>query len=71
MYNIHSHPWSRILNPQKENKKGSKVKSFFEKMKNKILRTSDQECPEVYLRQFWESIDLVKIKIQKDINLIV
>jgi phosphoribosyl-ATP pyrophosphohydrolase len=68
---MHGHPWSRILNPQKENKKETKVKSFFEKLKNQILRKSDEECPEVYLRQFWESIDFVKIEVKNDINFIV
>jgi hypothetical protein len=71
MYNMHGHPWSRILNPQKGKKKETKIKSFFENMKNTILRKSEKECPEVYLRQFWESIDLVKIKTENDLNFIV
>ena len=72
MYNMHGHPWSRILNPQNGKKKESKVKSFFEKIKNRILRKSDKECSEVFLRQFWDSIDLqVKTKKESDVSSIV
>jgi hypothetical protein len=71
MYNMHGHPWSRILNPQMENKKETKIKSFFEKMKNIILRKSEKECPEVFLRQFWESIDSAQIEVKDDVNFIV
>ena len=72
MYNMHGHPWSRILNPQNKKKKESKLKSFFEKIKNIILSKSDNECSEVFLRQFWDSIDLqVKTNTESDVSLIV
>ena len=72
MYNMHGHPWSRILNPQNKKKKESKVKSFFEKIKNRILNRSDEECSEVFFLQFWDSIYLqVETKTESDVSLIV
>ncbi len=61
MYNMHGHPWSIILNPDKKDKKITVAKSFFEKMKDKIIRLFyKEESSEDFLRQFWESIDLAK-----------
>ncbi len=84
MYNMHGHPWSRILNPQKKDKKEIEVQlSFFKKIKDKLHRIFfEEESSEDFLRQFWQSfdlfnskkndkIDLVKFKEKEDIILIV
>ena len=68
MYNMHGHPWSIILNPDKKDKKLTISKPLFEKLKDKVLGLFyKEESSEDFLRQFWESIDLFKFK-EKDDN---
>ncbi len=58
---MHGHPWSMILNPDKKDKKLTVSKPFFEKLKDKVLKLFyTEESSEDFLRQFWESIDLVQ-----------
>jgi hypothetical protein len=67
MYNMYGHPWSIILNPDKKDNKLTVSKPFFEKMIDKLLRLFyKEECLEDFLRQFWESIDLVQSKEKRD-----
>ncbi len=69
MYNMHGHPWSIILNPDKKDKKITISKPFFEKMKDKVFKLFyKEESSEDFLRQFWESIDLYKFKEENDIQ---
>jgi hypothetical protein len=67
MYNMHGHPWSIILNPDKKDEKIAISKPFFEKLKDKVLKLFyKEESSEDFLRQFWESIDLVQNKEKGD-----
>jgi hypothetical protein len=67
MYNMHGHPWSIILNPDKKDKKITISKPFFDKMKDKVFKLFyKEESSEDFLRQFWESIDLVQSKEKGD-----
>jgi hypothetical protein len=69
MYNMHGHPWSIILNPDKKDKKITVSKPFFEKLKDNVLKLFyKEESLEDFLRQFWESIDLVKSKEKDDVD---
>jgi hypothetical protein len=65
---MHGHPWSIILNPDKKGKKVTVSQSFFEKLKDKVFKLFyNKESSEDFLRQFWESIELLKFK-EKDDN---
>jgi hypothetical protein len=71
MYNMHGHPWSIILNPDKKDKKVTVSKPLLEKLKDKVLRLFyKEESTEDFFRQFWESIDLVKFMEKDDIDLV-
>jgi hypothetical protein len=70
MYNMHGHPWSRILNPQKEKNKESKIKSFFEKNINPFLRKIHDKCSKLSLHQIWNSFKFFKAKSNDEIDLI-
>jgi hypothetical protein len=62
---MHGHPWSIILNPDKKDKKVTVSKPFFEKMIDNVLRLLfyKEESSEDFFRQFWESKDLLKFKV--------
>ncbi len=67
MYNMHGHPWSIILNPDKKDKKITVSKPFFEKLKDRAFKLFyKEESSEDFLRQFWESIDLTQSKEKGD-----
>jgi hypothetical protein len=71
MYNMHGHPWSRILNPQKENKKASKIKIFYQKIIKQFFTKVYEKCSKLSPRQIWNSIQLVKTKGNDEIDLII
>ena len=67
---MHGHPWSIILNPDKKDKKVTISKPFFEKLKDKVKMVFyKEEKSEDFLRQFWESVNLVKFKEIDEIDL--
>jgi hypothetical protein len=71
MYNMHGHPWSRIFNPQKENKKESKIKIFYQKIMKPFLRKFHEKCSNLSPRQMWNSFKLFKAKSNDEIDLII
>ena len=71
MYNMHGHPWSRILNPQKENKKESKIKIFYQKIIKPFLRKVHEKCSKYSPRQIWNTFKLVTSKGNDEIDLII
>jgi hypothetical protein len=71
MYNMHGHPWSRILNPQKEIKKESKIKIFFQKIIKPFFTKVYEKCSKYSPRQIWNSIKLIKAKGNDEIDPII
>jgi hypothetical protein len=71
MYNMHGHPWSRILNPKKENKKESKIKIFYQKIIKPLFTKVYDKCSKLSLGQIWNTIKLVKAKGNDEIDPII